>query len=347
MIAVFAAIPVIAGGVAVIAKLFSGDQPPPVLRAEMGRFSVDHPVFWGDFQAHNRTLLGANSSPAGHGLTMGAVTVRRARYVVAQSPPANTDPEPTDTGPAAQPTDTGPAAQPTDTGPAAQPSDTGPAAQPTDTGPAAQPTDTGPAAQPTDASPTNPHIGGASTNLTPAQQGQVRHITDEITKVYRAPAACQESVATAGCRLPDNFTQGPLNGGPYVSIRNRDGDAQIRTYNQLAVVLRHARTASRATGSHRREIVGASVAFTVRLVGFAGHTANVVWSLYGRGHTHVPPDWEPNREVGPVTAASDDDSREVQFFVPLPARRGKYYFVLRVLDEHGDVRARGASKTFR
>ena len=311
MIAVFAAIPVIAGGVAVIAKLFSGDQPPPVLRAEMGRFSVDHPVFWGDFQAHNRTLLGANSSPAGHGLTMGAVTVRRARYVVAQSTPANTDPEPTDTGPAAQPTDTGPAAQPTD------------------------------------ANPTNPHIGAASTNLTPAQQGQVRHITDEITKVYRAPAACQESVATADCRLPDNFTQGPLNGGPYVSIRNRDGDAQIRTYNQLAVVLRHARTASRATGSHRREIVGASVAFTVRLVGFAGHTANVVWSLYGRGHTHVPPDWEPNREVGPVTAASDDDSREVQFFVPLPARRGKYYFVLRVLDEHGDVRARGASKTFR
>src|SRR5204862_445776 len=289
---------------------FSGDQPPLVLRAEMGRFSVDHPVFWGDFQAHNRTLLGANSSPAGHWLTMGAVTVRRASYVVAQSTPANTDSEPTDTGPAAQPTDTGPAAQPTD------------------------------------ASPTNPHIGAASTNLTPAQQGQVRHITDEITKVYRAPAACQESVATADCRLPDNFTQGPLNGGPYVSIRNRDGDAQIRTYNQLAVVLRHARTASRATGSHRREIVGASVAFTVRLVGFAGHTANVVWSLYGRGHTHVPPDWEPNREVGPVTAARDDDSREVQFFVPLPARRGKYYFVLRVLDEHGDVRARGASKTF-
>jgi hypothetical protein len=41
MIAIFSAIPIIAGGIAVTAKLFSGPEPPAVVRAHMSGVSLD------------------------------------------------------------------------------------------------------------------------------------------------------------------------------------------------------------------------------------------------------------------------------------------------------------------
>jgi hypothetical protein len=339
MIAIFSAIPIIAGGIAVTAKLFSGPEPPAVVRAHMSGVSLDR-VSWAGFSAHNRTLFGAVRTPAGDS-TVAAIRVRPASYIVAQSPDTtNTDTQPTDTT-TTQPSDTT-TTQPTDTT-TTQPTDT----TETHTGKTeTQPTTTtNTDTQSTDTTTTT--YPTPSPNLDSAQQQHVRNITIQITKGHRVPQDCSQSLADRRCKLPDNLSGGPLNGGPYVAIRDRDGNAQIRTYDHVALVLHHARTHRNADGSRKQDIEGVSIAFEVRLIGFAGRTVNVLWSLWGRGHTSVPDDWTPNREVGPVRPTSGDDTQDGQFFVPLPARRGRYYVALQVRDDRGQVVARGRTHVFR
>jgi hypothetical protein len=115
----------------------------------------------------------------------------------------------------------------------------------------------------------------------------------------------------------------------------------VRNVARVRDVMELAR--SRMVAGGKREVLGVAVEVEVRLVGFAGRTAFVHWSLYSkRTGRAVPADWQRSRLGGRLTATSQDETKILRFFVPLPPRRSLYYADLSVYDDEGSERARCA-----
>jgi hypothetical protein len=169
------------------------------------------------------------------------------------------------------------------------------------------------------------------------QQEEIREISEETTQQFLVPPQCRESLTAAECPMRELAAPAP-RAGSYVPLIERDGEEQVRNAARVRDVMELAR--SRPAAGGKREVLGVAVEVEVRLVGFAGRTAFVHWSLYSkRTGRPVPADWQRRRLGGKVTAQSQDDTKIVRFFVPLPPRRSLYYADLSVYDEEGSERA--------
>jgi hypothetical protein len=174
--------------------------------------------------------------------------------------------------------------------------------------------------------------------LSAVQHQEIEELSEETTQQFLVPPECRESLAARECPMRELAAPAPQGDDDYVPLAQRAGDQQVRNTARVNDVMRLAR--SRPAGNGKREVLGLAVEVEVRLVGFAGRTAFVHWSLYSkRTGRPVPADWQRSRLGGRLSASSPDETKILRFFVPLPPRRSLYYADLSVYDDEGSERA--------
>jgi hypothetical protein len=174
--------------------------------------------------------------------------------------------------------------------------------------------------------------------VTAAQRDEIEELSEDTTEQFLVPPECEQSLSAPKCPMRELAAPAP-RGADYIPLAQRAGDEQVRNAARVNDVMLLAR--SRPVGNGKREVLGVAIEVEVRLVGFAGRTAFVHWSLYRkRTGRPVPVDWQRSRLGGRLTATSPDDTKILRFFVPLPPRRSLYYADLSVYDDEGSERAR-------
>jgi hypothetical protein len=256
-----------------------------------------------------------------------------AQVVTTQTTPTQTTPTPTQTTPT--PTQTTPT--PTQTTPT--PTQT----NPTPTTPAQTTPKTTTRTPATAQTLALAHRVGSVAPLLPQQEGQIVRAQEAFSHETEPPPSC-EPVSKQGCEITDSLTPANPNSGPYVKVTYRDGDAQVKAYNQALFVLRQARSTAGPGG--KRQILGAEVDYRVELRGYGGHAADVRWSLQSADGRPVPEAWEQLHEADHINALGPDEVRQPSLFVPLPQRVGQYVIELGVFDEHGIERERAVTHRF-
>ncbi len=99
---------------------------------------------------------------------------------------------------------------------------------------------------------------------------------------------------------------------------------------------------------HRFRPIGATVLYTVDLVGFAHQEALLVWSLWSRGATApLTKAWLQHVIAQEVEPQREDVTVPGRFWVPVPARRGEYEVHLAVYTSNDVERGEMETEPFR
>jgi hypothetical protein len=100
--------------------------------------------------------------------------------------------------------------------------------------------------------------------------------------------------------------------------------------------------------NHRFHPIGATVLYTVDLVGFAHQEAILVWSLWSRGATApLTKTWLQHVIAEEVEPQLEDQTVPGKFWVPVPARGGEYEVHLAVYTSNDVERGEMETEPFR
>jgi hypothetical protein len=121
--------------------------------------------------------------------------------------------------------------------------------------------------------------------------------------------------------------------------------------NPVAAAEEVARAFAHSRGeviNHRFHPIGATVLYTVDLVGFAHQEAILVWSLWSRGATApLTKTWQQHEIASEVEPQREDQTVPGRFWVPVPARGGEYEVHLSVYTSDGVERGEMETEPFR